>query len=310
MKPTIYTFGYTGSSPEDLKGYMQALDAILVDVRMSPYSRAPHWTGASLRVQVGDDRYIGCPQLGNRNYNKPGPIELFAPEIGLRMVRALLQHYPVILLCGCQDVVTCHRKVAADYLACELGADVVHLPTKFKSWQRISNEREIRCLTLTQPWASLVAVGAKHIETRSWKTDYRGLLAIHAAKAWTEDDQMLLAKEPFRTPLRNAGYHLPHHLPRGFIVALCELVDCVQVLPGLPRQPFMLTSTGIRLDVQIPPEEPELSFGNYGLGRYAWVLANILRLDEPIPARGYQSLWVPDEELKARIEAVVPEVAA
>jgi FKBP-type peptidyl-prolyl cis-trans isomerase 2 len=72
----------------------------------------------------------------------------------------------------------------------------------------------------------------------------------------------------------------------------------------------MLTSAGIRLDVQIPPEEPERSFGNYQPGRYAWVLANILQLDEPIPARGYQSLWVPDDELKGRIEAVVPGVAA
>jgi hypothetical protein len=263
---------------------------------------------------VGDDRYIGCPQLGNRNYNKPGPIELFAPEIGLRMVRSLIEHYPVILLCGCQDVETCHRKVAAEYLARELGADVVHLSTKFKSWQHIATEREIRCLTLTQPWASLVAVGAKHIETRSWKTDYRGLLAIHAAKAWTEDDQMLLAKEPFRTPLRNAGYHLPHHLPRGFVVALCELVRCIEI-PGGPLGNIWysyptLTSAGTMLNVELPPGEPERSFGNYQPGRYAWVLANILQLDEPIPARGYQSLWFPDEELKARIEAVVPAVAA
>jgi hypothetical protein len=35
-------------------------------------------------------------------------------------------------------------------------------------------------LTLTQPWATLVAIGAKRIETRSWPTRYRGLLAIHA----------------------------------------------------------------------------------------------------------------------------------
>jgi activating signal cointegrator 1 len=37
-------------------------------------------------------------------------------------------------------------------------------------------------LTLTQPWASLVANGAKTIETRSWSTSYRGPVAIHAAK--------------------------------------------------------------------------------------------------------------------------------
>ena len=40
----------------------------------------------------------------------------------------------------------------------------------------------MKVLTLTQPWATLVAIGAKHIETRSWATSYRGPLAIHAGK--------------------------------------------------------------------------------------------------------------------------------
>jgi hypothetical protein len=38
----------------------------------------------------------------------------------------------------------------------------------------------MRCLTLTQPWATLVAVGAKQVETRNWSTRYRGRLAIHS----------------------------------------------------------------------------------------------------------------------------------
>lgn len=40
----------------------------------------------------------------------------------------------------------------------------------------------MKAITLTQPWATLVAIGAKRIETRSWATRYRGPLAIHAAK--------------------------------------------------------------------------------------------------------------------------------
>ena len=39
----------------------------------------------------------------------------------------------------------------------------------------------MKVITLTQPWATLVAIGAKRIETRSWPTRYRGPLAIHAA---------------------------------------------------------------------------------------------------------------------------------
>ena len=41
----------------------------------------------------------------------------------------------------------------------------------------------MKVLTLTQPWASLVACGAKRIETRPWRTRYRGPVAIHAAQA-------------------------------------------------------------------------------------------------------------------------------
>ncbi len=41
----------------------------------------------------------------------------------------------------------------------------------------------MKALTLCQPWASLVALGHKRIETRCWETKYRGTLAIHAAAA-------------------------------------------------------------------------------------------------------------------------------
>ncbi len=39
----------------------------------------------------------------------------------------------------------------------------------------------MKALTVMQPWATLVALGAKRIETRSWSTSYRGPLAIHAS---------------------------------------------------------------------------------------------------------------------------------
>ncbi len=42
-------------------------------------------------------------------------------------------------------------------------------------------EMSVRAITLWQPWASLVALGLKRFETRSWPTNYRGKLLIHAA---------------------------------------------------------------------------------------------------------------------------------
>jgi hypothetical protein len=50
---------------------------------------------------------------------------------------------------------------------------------------REGSQQVMLCLTMTEPWASLVACGAKRIETRSWGTDHRGPLAIHAANGMT-----------------------------------------------------------------------------------------------------------------------------
>src|SRR4051812_34650242 len=64
----------------------------------------------------------------------------------------------------------------------------------------------IKCLTLLQPWASLVALNARKIETRSWRTWYRGPLLIHAARAFPKSMQNLCKQEPFAKVLAEAGY--------------------------------------------------------------------------------------------------------
>lgn len=142
-------------------------------------------------------------------------------------------------------------------------------------------EQWMKALTLWQPWATLVAIGAKRIETRSWSTNYRGPLAIHAAKRVNKKDLRLCFRDPFFESLTQAGYRLiAYHLfkgntlSHGAIVATCDLVDIQQI-----DRDFVL------------PTEPELSFGDFTLGRYAWFLDNIEELKEPIPCKGAQRLW-------------------
>lgn len=53
----------------------------------------------------------------------------------------------------------------------------------------------MRAISLWQPWASAIALGSKRIETRSWSTSYRGPLAIHAAKSWTNVQKLFAATE-------------------------------------------------------------------------------------------------------------------
>ena len=66
----------------------------------------------------------------------------------------------------------------------------------------------MRAISLWQPWATAIAVGVKQIETRHWKTDYRGPIAIHAAKRWTRDEREFAEIEV-------ANGRLPKRIPLG-----------------------------------------------------------------------------------------------
>jgi hypothetical protein len=148
----------------------------------------------------------------------------------------------------------------------------------------------MKALTLTQPWATLVAIGAKRIETRSWSTQYRGPLAIHAAKGIKEEHFVLARFGEFQKALSPFYPEVLHQhsyptWPLGAIIAVCELTDCLEI------QPLSF----------IIPDKPERSFGDYTPGRFAWILGNVHQLKEPIPAHGALGLWtfageIPEKE--------------
>ena len=137
-------------------------------------------------------------------------------------------------------------------------------------------------LTLTQPWATLVALGAKRYETRSWRTRYQGTLTIHAAKGFPAWARAECAEEPFATALGGLN---SRDLPIGAIVAVAELVRCV---PTDPPPPMI--------------GKQEISFGDWSPGRWAWELKDVRALATPIPCRGALSLWPVRKEELAMID--------
>src|SRR4051812_15214449 len=78
---------------------------------------------------------------------------------------------------------------------------------------------DMRGLTLLQPWGTLMAIGAKRIETRSWDTEYTGLVLIHSSKAFTRRYRELCRREPFRKAIGD------HMIPQGCILAVGNLKD-------------------------------------------------------------------------------------
>lgn len=133
----------------------------------------------------------------------------------------------------------------------------------------------VKAISLLQPWATLVAIGAKKIETRSWATKYRGPLAIHASKGFTKQNRDLCATQPFEDVLfgMHGRFTSIFDLPTGSVIATCRLVDCIKIIPG-----------------NLIPQ-PERSFGDYTPGRYAWILEDVKLLPEPVPAKGSLGLW-------------------
>lgn len=160
----------------------------------------------------------------------------------------------------------------------------------------------MRALSLWQPWASLMAIGAKKIETRHWSTEYRGEIAIDAAKKWNLDLRDITLTNPFyQELLKGSPNKAPYEvldLPKGCIVAVGELVDCVHT-DGMynsmkHRLAHVMTST-------------EEDFGDYSPGRFGWVFRNVRRLATPIPYRGQQGLWTLESAI---VEQINQEVSA
>jgi uncharacterized protein (DUF488 family) len=124
MMHQLYTFGYSGRLPHELRALVEQLDAVVVDIRFSPRSRNPHWTAGRLTSLLGE-RYRHLSVLGNRNY-KDGPIEFVDLAEGVVKVGELLRERPVILLCVCADVERCHRLPAAEAIVSRYGITVQH----------------------------------------------------------------------------------------------------------------------------------------------------------------------------------------
>lgn len=133
----------------------------------------------------------------------------------------------------------------------------------------------MRAITVLQPWASLIAVGAKRYETRSWKTGYRGPLAIHAALDFPAAARALCKLEPFASALLGN-----EDLPLGCVVATCNLAAV-----------FATADEESLFEQGEDWPASERAFGDFSPGRYAWLLQNVRALEVPVPARGKQSLW-------------------
>ncbi|HZU00167.1 MAG TPA: hypothetical protein VFA10_10925 [Ktedonobacteraceae bacterium] len=113
----LYTFGYTMPCADAVIGQLVALDVMITDIRYAANSRVAKWREAELRERLGD-RYLRMQELGNVKYKCPGSIQLYQPEVGVRMAGGRLQHgQHLAFMCMCPQAEGCHRQNAAQEMA-------------------------------------------------------------------------------------------------------------------------------------------------------------------------------------------------
>ena len=149
----------------------------------------------------------------------------------------------------------------------------------------------MKAITLTQPWATLIAIGAKRFETRSWRPRHLGPIAIHAAKGFPPEAQARCLDGTFYSPLFGttvsadvaAGIDPRSRiasLPLGAVIATARLEWSESTDSAIFRSGIADFGTS-----------HEWELGDYSPCRWAWYLSGARPLPAPVPATGALWLW-------------------
>lgn len=157
----------------------------------------------------------------------------------------------------------------------------------------------MRALTLWQPMAWAVAEGHKPVENRVWTLPEAFVgqdVAIHAGKrydaSWAETIRSMFTID----------------VPQRSEIALGAVIAVVRFTASLDRKAL---HEFLRKDMPSIGLQPDqfAALHRWYSGPYGFVCADVRKLAEPVPARGFQGLWALPDDIKARVEAQLPKEA-
>lgn len=132
---------------------------------------------------------------------------------------------------------------------------------------------EMNVITVQQPYAWAIVAGHKRVENRTFRTNYRGPLAIHAGLGAEHEEAGLRL-------LRRLRIKRPAELPRGVVVGLVDLVDVVR---------FDRTAAKKKQFDEFF-DEHNIRSDPWATGPWCWILAKPRMLDRPISLTGRQGM--------------------
>lgn len=124
----------------------------------------------------------------------------------------------------------------------------------------------MKTISIQRPWPEAIMRGEKTIECRNWKTDHRGILAIHVSlKSWCYN------------------WNENYYKLKGAIIGTVELVKIIE---------FTRECNFFQLR-----QKHLVPMGHWT--KYGWVFENPVPFATPIPYKGKLGLWNADlEEIK------------
>lgn len=141
----------------------------------------------------------------------------------------------------------------------------------------------VRVLSIRQPHADLIVSGVKWCENRTWSTNHRGILFIHAS-SWDAAE-----RAAWRAKGVDPAIELGLGCCTGAIIGFASVIDCVPVedLDAIQRGKFSNRLKPLAEVLQDVPED-SWSFAN---GPFCWILGNPKPLPQPIVTKGKLNLW-------------------
>ena len=134
----------------------------------------------------------------------------------------------------------------------------------------------MKVLTIQEPYATFIMKGFKRIETRSFKTNYRGEIYIHAGLS---NNFLNKISDDYILSLFDKSM-----LNHGKIICKARLTDCIYM-------------TNEYIEDLKSKNNREFMLGDYKVGRYAWILEDVEELDEKISVKGKLGIWNMEDKL-------------